>query len=275
MKKLFKILLILLIITFLVIANSYLVIDVTNYEINNDKIPDSFNNYKIMLLSDLHNRNINKKISNIIERENPDIIVMSGDMANYDAYNNFLDLCNMIKNNDIYYVVGNHEQDMKKGFYNNFINEISSYVNILDNEKEIIEKDDEYINLYGLSYPLRYYSSKGLYILSKEDIVNRIGNSNKNEYNILLTHNPLFYEAYSDWGSDLTLSGHMHGGMIKLPYIGGLLSPDFTFFPKYSEGNNKINDMNLIVSRGLGYGYSFKIRFNNPGEVVLITLKSK
>ena len=57
------------------------------------------------------------------------------------------------------------------------------------------------------------------------------------KYNILLTHNPNFIDAYTKWGADLTLSGHIHGGMIRLPIIGGIFSPGVTFFPKYSSRN--------------------------------------
>ena len=89
-------------------------------------------------------------------------------------------------------------------------------------------------------------------------------------YSILLAHNPLYYPAYRDWGADLTLSGHVHGGIIRIPGKGGLLSPDVTFFPKYDGGHFRENGKDLIVSRGLGN--HFLVRVMNPPELLVVTL---
>ena len=89
-------------------------------------------------------------------------------------------------------------------------------------------------------------------------------------YNILLSHNPLYYPAYRDWGADLTLSGHIHGGIIRIPGLGGLLSPDLTLFPRYDGGHFTERGKHLIVSRGLGN--HFLVRVMNPPEIGVITL---
>ena len=81
-----------------------------------------------------------------------------------------------------------------------------------------------------------------------------------------------FLHLYNEYGFDVVLSGHLHGGIINIPFIGGLLSPDFTFFPKYYKGINKIGNTNIVISRGLGYGYMIPIRVLNRGEVVIINL---
>jgi predicted MPP superfamily phosphohydrolase len=90
-------------------------------------------------------------------------------------------------------------------------------------------------------------------------------------YGILLTHNPLCFPVYARWGADLTLSGHVHGGMIRLPILGGLLSPEREFFPKYSAGIYGEDDKKLLVSRGLGSGV-FGARIFNIPEIPVITL---
>ena len=275
MRKWLKRLFILLVILVILSLYSYFKLDITYYEVVNSKIPNSFNNYKILLLSDLHDRDLKDKINEICKEEKPDIIVMSGDMANYNGYNKFFELVKSLNKYDIYYVTGNHEQDMNSKVYDKFIDELDKYVNILDNEMVEIYEGEDHINLYGLNYPLRYYSKKGMYNLTDDNISARIGKADKKEYNILLTHNPLYYDTYSEWGSDLTLSGHVHGGIVRIPFAGGLLSPDFTFFPKYSEGKNKINDMDLIISRGLGNGGQIKVRINNHSEVVIVKLEVK
>lgn len=94
---------------------------------------------------------------------------------------------------------------------------------------------------------------------------------NEKEYNILLAHNPLYFDIYAKHNVDLTLSGHVHGGMIRLPFIGGVLSPERKFFPKYNSGIYSINNKKLIVSRGMGHSKP-GIRIFNMPEIVSITL---
>ncbi|WDC83435.1 hypothetical protein PL321_11895 [Caloramator sp. mosi_1] len=100
-----------------------------------------------------------------------------------------------------------------------------------------------------------------------------MGKIDDRTYNILLTHNPLYFKTYSSWGADLTLCGHIHGGIIRIPFIGGFLSPERVFFPKYNAGKYEINNNILIVNRGLGNG-DFGLRFNNRPEVTVITLSN-
>ncbi|SHH94836.1 metallophosphoesterase [Clostridium grantii] len=90
--------------------------------------------------------------------------------------------------------------------------------------------------------------------------------------NILLVHNPKYFEKYSNWGADLIFSGHVHGGIIRLPYLGGLLSPDRRFFPKYDNGVYENNGNKMIVSRGLGNSH-LNLRINNKPELIVVTLK--
>ena len=100
----------------------------------------------------------------------------------------------------------------------------------------------------------------------EEQIQTILGDLDTNSYNILLTHNPLYADTYSSWGADLTLSGHIHGGIIRIPFVGGLLSPERKFFPKYDGGMYQVGDKLLIVNRGLGngvleLGYSIRQRY--------------
>ena len=141
-----------------------------------------------------------------------------------------------------YYVVGNHEQNLKDSQLIDLVSKIKNTgVIVLDNQKTTIKKNSEKINLYGLWFNLRYYKDltneyqKDNYF-GIESIEKILGTSNKEDFNILLTHNPVYYNTYIEWGSDLTLSGHIHGGMIRLPFIGGLFSPEKELFPKYDSG---------------------------------------
>ena len=261
-------------------------IEISEFEIKNKKIPSEFDNYKILQLSDLHSKAFGKDNIKLIEKINeisPSIIVMTGDMVNCNDTNfdNFFHLVDVISQKyDVYYIVGNHEESMKSSYKNTIIDYLKSHnVNVLDNEKVTLEKDGKEIDLYGMWCNLKYYTAKD----AKEkydftlDVMNKIMEDetlDENKFNILLAHNPNFIEAYTKWGADLTLSGHIHGGMVRLPFIGGVFSPDTFLFPKYSEGLYNVNDKELIVSRGLGRGVR-GFRFFNRPEINVITLKSE
>ena len=80
---------------------------------------------------------------------------------------------------------------------------------------------------------------------------------------MLLAHNPLFAEAYSQWGADMTFSGHVHGGAVRI-FGKGVLSPERKFFPKYTKGVYTVGNMKLLVTSGIG-----KLRLFNPAEMVV------
>ena len=106
------------------------------------------------------------------------------------------------------------------------------------------------------------------------DVEKRLGKIENREYNILLVHTPFFFDGYSKWGADLVLAGHVHGGIIRLPIKGGLLSPNREFFPKYDLGEYNMGKSTMILSKGLG-GSKVLPRVNCKPEIVEITLKSK
>lgn len=273
MKKTLKYILItlLVIITlcFLIILDSYINIDVSKYEVKSNKINKD---YKIMLLTDLHNRDITNKLVKITKEENPDFVVMSGDMINekVDGYDNFFNLCNELKDYTKYYVFGNHEENMSDEKQNEYIKKLESNTNVILLNNKVLEMDD--INIYGFSPEVKYYMASTKEKISNKYIEDRIGKIDNSKYNLLISHDPLLYDNYSSIGYDMVLSGHIHGGIINIPFIGGLLSPDFTFFPKYYKGVNTFNNTNVIISRGLGFGYMIPIRFFNRAEVVIIKL---
>jgi len=258
-------------------------LEVSQYTVKSNKIPTSFKDFKILQLSDLHSKNFgnrNNKLIKKVNSENPDIIVMTGDMVNTKDtdFEVFINLAEQIsKRYDTYYIVGNHEQNLtddKRKILIDKLNEIG--IRVLDNEKVTITRGTESINLYGLWFALRYYKdlnneyTKDVFFGAKQ-IQTVLGNLDIDSYNILLTHNPLYADTYSNWGADLTLSGHIHGGMIRIPFIGGLLSPERKFFPKYDAGKYQVNGKILIVNRGLGNG-DFGIRVFNRPEISVITL---
>lgn len=257
----------------LIVLDSYINIDVSHYEIKSDKLNQKYNNYKIMLLTDLHNRDITEKLVKIVNEENPNIIVMSGDMINekVDGFDNFFNLCKELKGKTVYYVFGNHEENMLDEKQNEFIEKIKEKTNVILLNNDKVELDDSF-TIYGFSHQVKYYLASTKEKIDLNYIEERIGKIDINKFNLLISHDPLLYNLYSEYGFDMVLSGHLHGGIINIPFVGGLLSPDFTFFPKYYKGVNKIGNTNLVISRGLGYGYMIPIRVFNRGEVVIINL---
>lgn len=269
-------------------ANS---LQITEYTITSPKIPEEFEGFKILQLSDLHSKEFGRGNIRLIEQikaQNPDIIVATGDMLNSGKDNGqvFYNLAKeLVKEFKLYYIKGNHEQiaefkaeEAGSGWFDSYMDELRNLgVIILDNDKAELKKGDASINLYGLEislllyrgrYSSNYNGEKSIDVLSIEK---KLGRCEGEKYNILLTHNPAYFQIYSKWGADLVLSGHVHGGIVRLPFLGGLLSPDATFFPKYDAGEFELGDSKMIVSRGLGNS-TLKLRVFNRPEIITITL---
>lgn len=256
-----------------------------HYTIFSDRLPKSFDGFRIVHLSDLHGRlhgKGNRELISQIHKEKPDIVVMTGDMADNGkfAVSRALNLCcRLRKRYPVYYVVRNHEQVLEDNILGGFIRELKAEgVTVLENEWRELVRGDGMIRLYGLVTPMVYYKDPlGEYQrdahFSAEDTRNALGERNPSCFNLLLAHNPLYFPSYRDWGADLTLSGHVHGGIIRLPIIGGLLSPELKFFPKYDDGIFTELEKHLVVSRGLGN--RFLVRVNNPAELVVVELKNQ
>lgn len=264
-------------------------IEVVEYTINNNKIPKEFNDYIIVQISDLHNKSFgenNKTLLDMIINNKPNVIFITGDLIDGENknFNVALDLLKELsKNYKVYYITGNHEQKALikkyKDLYEKYFKELENIDAVhLDNEMITLQEENSHINVYGLTIPFKCYKylfdkDKNL-DLEEKYIENKLGTLNNNEYNILLAHTPFYFKEYAKWGADLVLAGHVHGGIIRLPYFGGLLSPNRHFFPKYDLGEYKINDSTMIVTKGLG-GSKVLIRVNCKPEIVKITLKSE
>ncbi|WP_315070156.1 metallophosphoesterase [uncultured Clostridium sp.] len=254
---------------------------VSKYEIKSDKIPKEFSNFKIVHLSDFHSHSFignTNKIVKKVDDQKPDIIVMTGDMVNkYDKkFDRFLELAKVLsKKYKIYYIVGNHEQRLTKSDLKLILDRLNKLgIKILKDEKIILKRKKDYLNLYGIDVPLKFYKIRNKPLIDLEEIITPVLESCKvEEYNILLAHNPLYFEKYAKYNVDLILSGHVHGGMIRLPFLGGLLSPERKFFPKYSSGIYEANNKKMIVSRGIGHSKPLIRIFNMP-EILSITLLS-
>ena len=263
-------------------------LEVTKYVVENKKVPKEFDGYNIVQISDLHSKLFgenNKKLIQKIKSLNPDIVVVTGDLIDGENnnYNVALDFMKEISKLDrVYYIIGNHEQKSLikkyKDEYKDYFNKLHQidFVN-LDNNKVEIVKGDSNINLYGLTVPYSCYK----YLFDNQETTSididfleeKLGKVDREQFNILLAHTPFYFDEYEKWGADLTLCGHVHGGIVRLPLVGGLLSPDRKFFPKYDLGEYIKNKSTMIVSKGLG-GSKVLIRVNCKPEIVNIKLKN-
>ena len=254
-------------------------ITINEIEFKNDNIPDSFKGYKILQLSDLHNKEFGKEQEKILEKINninPDIIVVTGDLI--DSNNTNVDvamkLINKVINiSPIYYISGNHEAWSTS--YNELKSKLEdSGVIVLENEKTQLLKGSDTIDIIGLS-DTSFISSDLLEYagnVKTEKLLNTLSENSSN-FKILLSHRPELFDIYSNSSVDLVFSGHAHGGQFRLPFIGGLIAPDQGLFPKLTEGIHTSNNTTMVISRGLGNSI-IPIRLFNRPELVVVTLSN-
>lgn len=257
---------------------------IVHYTVGSKRIPREFDGCRIVHLSDLHGQVYGKGNEILVRRIQelrPDMAAMTGDMADQgkESIQGLIHLGRSLgRLCPVYYTPGNHEQELPAKVYARLAGGLKKAgVTVLENQKYTISKEGAWLKLYGLVMPLPYYKDprskdyvRGIHF-SRENARELLGNADPGCCNILLAHNPLYYPSYRDWGADLTLSGHIHGGIIRIPGLGGVLSPDVTLFPKYDGGHFEEKGKHLIVSRGLGN--HFLVRVFNPPELVCITLR--
>lgn len=245
----------------------------------NSKVPGRFTDYKIVHISDLHNKEFGKDQGNILKRvksESPDIIIITGDLIDrrkYDLNTAMAFISGAVKIAPVFYVSGNHEAWSGKF---PFIKEslINEGVHVLDNEEFELIKGAEKIKLLGLSDPAFLTDN---YIESKDfSKLNRKLKewSKDSSFKILLSHRPELFNMYLENNMDLIFTGHAHGGQIRIPFVGGIVAPDQGFFPRYTSGSYNKDSTTMFVSRGLGNSIAPVRIFNRP-EIVVVTLKTK
>jgi len=244
------------------------------------RLPNSFSGLRIAHVSDLHNAGFgrgNSKLLMKLKAEKPDIIVITGDLA--DSRRTDIDTAvgfakEAMEIAPIYYVTGNHEARLKE--YETLETGLTDAgVVVLRDKIHIIERGSEEILLVGLDDP--GFTLKSDWFNEKQAMVNtRLKNlkAGRNAFTVLLSQRPELFETYVENNIDLVLSGHTHGGQIRLPVIGAVVVPDQGFFPKYDAGLFKSGNTNMIISRGLGNSL-IPIRINCRPELVIVTLESK
>ncbi len=243
-------------------------LEVNDYTYTSTKLPKEFDGYKIVQLSDLHHKNFGKNQSELIElikEQEPDLILLTGDIVDED-HTDMTPIEDLFKGLEgvapIYCVTGNHELDPKASRnYGQLLVLMDSYDAVdLDDESVEIKKGDSSIYLHGQKFRSYY-------------VTDYLPKAETGRFNILLYHCSDYFDLISDYGYDIIFAGHSHGGIIRLPFIGGVIGNSGDYFPDYAGGVFVENNCTLFANRGLGDA-EFP-RFYNPPEIISITLKCK
>ena len=254
-------------------------IELNKYGVSSENLPKVFDGFKIVQVSDLHNTEFgdnNENLISTIEAAEPDIIAITGDMidSRRTDVNVALEFAKeAVKIAPCYYVNGNHElrveeyEELKTG-----LKDLG--VIVLENDTMVISNNGENLSIVGVSDPS---FEANVLMMDESEVVDaylkKLTEEDEN-FKVLLSHRPELFEVYCENDIDLALSGHAHGGQIRLPLMGGIIAPHQGFFPEYDGGLYIKEETNLIVSRGLGNSL-FPFRFNNRPEVVLIELQAR
>ncbi len=250
------------------------------YEIKSDKI---IKPCRMVLLSDLHNKSFGKGNSRLIRRIDelaPDEILAAGDMLTATAGHDYAPALRLMENlagrYPVHYGMGNHEYrlglypEQYPGMYEGYCKGLrKAGIEPLINQRTYLPKWN--VDVCGVEIDRRYYRHFAKTPMGAEYLEKLLGKAGEDVFQVLIAHNPAYFEDYAEWGADLVVSGHVHGGIMRLPLFGGVLSPSLTLFPKYDGGRFHKGKSTLILSRGLG-SHTLPIRIFNPGELVVIDL---
>ncbi len=255
------------------------------YVVHSDKIRKD---KRIVVLADLHDQvygRHNDRLLAAIEALHPDMVISAGDLIT--AHHNpekqrgeesTALLMTLARRYPMIAVNGNHETkiDRRRDLYDDRYDDYEAFVHsaggmILRNES--VQMPDDKVRVTGLELPLSYYRHFTKKPLPVSLLTEKLGEPDPEQFQILIAHHPDHFETYREWGADLVISGHIHGGIVRLPFIGGMVSPTVRLFPYFDGGMYTEGESTLVLSRGLGT-HTIPVRFNNPGELVVIDVKA-
>ena len=244
-------------------------------------VDESVDGHTFVHLSDLHCCRFgkdNQRLLAAVESARPEAVFITGDMVtknmstgNKKVQRVLLFLETLCKKYPVYYADGNHEIRLKD--YAGYREELSR-IGVRLAVDGVFDFPVGGINLYALELPITWFRTKNEMKLADIKAYIDKEKSKDEAMSILLAHDPGYFETYAEWGADLSLSGHLHGGILRLPVIGGVFSPYLRLFPRYDAGMYEKDGRRMIVSRGLGT-HHVKLRWFNPPEMIIIKLRSK
>lgn len=247
-------------------------LEISRYEVKSQKLPESFDGFKIVQLSDLHGAEFGEDGMELVEKVKelePDMIALTGDFVTDEGdlaaveklVARLTELC------PVYFVSGNHEFGSGLAVKVRNILERAG-VKYLSNEYLTISRGEDGILLGGVEDPLAYAD-----MLSPDELAQKMNDAAPDAFKILLGHRNYWMTEYPELPVDLIFCGHAHGGLIRIPGVGGLIGTDRRLFPDFDAGEYNNGRYTLIVSRGLGNSVSIPRIFNRP-EIVCVELSS-
>lgn len=247
---------------------------VSRHELFFSTLPECFDGFRVVSLSDLHGSRFGKDNSRLVEKvseEEPDIIVLTGDFLDEGREERELPEIGALVRSlsalaPVYYVSGNHD------WAGGAIEELSAVLKdagarYLRNEYVPIQRSGGEIILAGVEDPNGWAEMR-----TPEELVDIIRSEYPSEFTVLLAHRNYWLEKYPNLPVDIIFCGHAHGGIIRLPVLGGVIGADARLFPKYVSGVYDQGGYKLVVSKGLGNSVPIP-RFGNTPEIVSVTLK--
>lgn len=252
-------------------------IKTTRFRITGKHVPPGFDNFVMVQISDLHNARFGQnqqRLLNAIAAIAPDLVAVTGDLVDsrrtdFETAMEFIHGAVAIA--PVYYVTGNHEARITA--YPVLEQKLTAAgVTVLRNQAATLSRGQDSLSVFGLDDPsFAARDSRGQ--AGAADHALKALSAEGTGYTVLLSHRPELFDVYAAHGADLILSGHVHGGQLRLPFIGGLFAPNQGFFPKYQAGVYTQGKTKMVVSRGLGNSLA-PLRVNNRPQLVAITLET-
>lgn len=247
-------------------------LEISRYEVKSQKLPESFDGFKIVQLSDLHGAEFGEDGMELVEKVKelePDIIALTGDFVTDEGDLAAVEklAARLVKLCPVYFISGNHEFGSGLAVKVRNILERAG-VKYLSNEYLTISRGEDEILLGGVEDPLAYAD-----MLSPDELAQKMNDAAPDAFKILLGHRNYWMTEYPELPVDLIFCGHAHGGLIRIPGVGGLIGTDRRLFPDFDAGQFNNGRYTLIVSRGLGNSVSIPRIFNRP-EIVCVELSS-
>ena len=253
--------------------------ETTEYCVTDPRIKKSC---RAVVLADLHNQRYGRENALLLEairKGNPDFVLITGDMLTASPGKDFqpaIDLLGeLAKSYPIYYGVGNHEYRLwlyreTYGDIGKRYEEALEKIGVREMKNETLLLNDFGIAVTGSQIHQRYYRRRRPVAMKETYLPRILGRPDPETFTILLAHHPDYFPKYAAWGADLTLSGHVHGGVVRVPFWNkGVISPAVKFFPEYDGGLFEKNGNYMLLSRGLGC-HTIPIRLFNPGDLLFL-----
>ena len=276
---------------------------ITEYEVVDAQIPQKFDGYRIVQVTDVHSIRSEEQselLYKTVVNERPDAVVITGDLLDstyYTEENNALKegtsdkmagqdtvdfVKRLVEKYYVYFVYGNHEMVLLDDVDNNPFKVAMEEMGVifLNNDGVKITKEDESIYMLGIQDPATLYKDSDYagYNNHPERINAMMENimalKEEDLYTVVLSHRPEYFKLYSQYDADLILTGHAHGGQVRMPGMGGLYAPGQGWLPEYTEGVFAENETTMIVGRGIGNSVEIP-RVFNPPEINTIVLKNE